>query len=144
MSVTVRRQHFEDTIVDCEERHIESTTTQIEYENSLLALCFVKTVRNGSRSWLVDDSHNVEASDGTSILGGLTLSIVEVGWDGHNGVSHFLAKVRLGDLLHLRENHSRDFFSGEHLVCSVNLDHDVWLAILLLKSEWEELLVVLH
>lgn len=35
---------------------------------------------------LIDDSHHVQASDSTSILGGLALSIIEVGGDGDHSM----------------------------------------------------------
>jgi hypothetical protein len=38
----------------------------------------VKTISNGSSSGLVDDTENIETRDGTSILSGETLGIVEV------------------------------------------------------------------
>ena len=44
----------------------------------------VKTVGDGSSSGLVDDTENIETSDGTSILGSKTLGIVEVSRDPVN------------------------------------------------------------
>ncbi len=40
---------------------------------------FVETVRNGSGGRLVDDTQHVHAGDGSSVLGRLTLRVVEVG-----------------------------------------------------------------
>jgi len=45
-------------------------------------------------------------------------------------VSNLLAKIGLGDLLHLAKNHGRDFFRGELLVLAADLDLNIGLAIL--------------
>ena len=82
VSVTGSRLDLEDTLLNSQERDIESTTTEIEDEDVALTLSLlVKTVGNGSSSGLVDDTEDVEAGDETSILGGLTLRVVEVGWE---------------------------------------------------------------
>jgi hypothetical protein len=81
VSVTIGSLDFENTFLNSKERNIESTTSKIENENiSLLSLLSIETVGNGSSSWLIDDSENVDSSNGTSILGGLSLSIIEVSW----------------------------------------------------------------
>src|SRR6266536_2299095 len=78
---------FEDTLLNGQEGDIEGTTAQIEDEDIALTLSLlVKTVGDGSSSGFVDDTENVEASNQTSILGGLTLGVVEVGGDSDDGV----------------------------------------------------------
>ena len=52
----------------------------------------------GSR--FIDDPHDVEASDDTSVLCGLSLGIVEVGGDCHHCMSDLMTQVRLCCLLH--------------------------------------------
>ena len=71
------------------------------------------------RRGFVDDTENVQTGDDTSVLGGGTLRIGEVGWDGDDGVLDGLAKIVLCNFLHLAENHGGDFFRGEGLVLSV-------------------------
>jgi hypothetical protein len=56
----------------------------------------VETVGDGSGSGLIDDLQDVHAGDGTSILGSLTLRVVEVGRDGDDGVVDGGTEVRLG------------------------------------------------
>lgn len=41
---------------------------------------------------LIDDSHHVQASDGTGVLGSLALSIVEVSGDGDHGMCNLSKK----------------------------------------------------
>ncbi|TIA20341.1 hypothetical protein D6C80_02412 [Aureobasidium pullulans] len=61
----------EDTTLDVEEGNIESTTTEIVDEDValLLGLAGTETVGNGGSGGLVDDTENVEARDGTGVLG---------------------------------------------------------------------------
>ena len=70
---------------------IECTTTQVENKDIALVLGFlVKAVRNSGSSGLVDDTEDLETSNGTSILGSKTLRVVEVGRDAKQSVSEAL------------------------------------------------------
>jgi len=93
----------EDTTLNVEEGDIESTTTEIVDQDvaGLGRLARAETVSNSGGSGLVDDTEDVEAGNGASILGSLTLVVVEVGGDGDDGLLNLLAKLDLGDLLHL-------------------------------------------
>ena len=95
----------EDTTLDVQEGNIESTTTKIVDENValLLRLAGTETIGNGSGGGLVDDTEDVEARNGTSILGSLTLVVVEVGRDSDDGLLDLLAELGLSNLLHLFE-----------------------------------------
>ena len=125
VSITSGSLDGEDTTLDVEQGDIESTTTQIVDQDVplLLRLAGAETVSNSSGSRLVDDTQNVEAGNGTTIpkvsiqsssqrmaslrgeslrvLGGLTLVVVEVGGNSDNSLLDLLAKLDLGDLLHL-------------------------------------------
>jgi len=82
VGMSVRGLHFENAILNGEERHVKSATTEIEDEDVPLALTLlVKTVGDSSGGGLVDDTGDVETSDGASVLGGLSLGVVEVSWD---------------------------------------------------------------
>jgi len=125
MGVTVGSLDLEDTVLNGEEGDIEGTTSEIEDEHvSLLGVLFVETVSDSSGSGLVDNSLNVESSDGSSILGGLSLGIVEVSGDGDDSVGALLAEVRLSDFLHLDEDHGGDLFSLEFLLFSLVVDDE--------------------
>ena len=93
----------ENTTLDVKKRDIESTTTKIVDEDVplLVRLSGTETVGDSGGGGLVDDTENVEASNGTGVLGGLTLVVVEVGGDGDDGLLDLLAELGLSDLLHL-------------------------------------------
>jgi hypothetical protein len=78
VGVTSSGQNLEDTIVDREGGNIKSTTTEIVDDDPGFATLLVKTVGDSGSSGLIDDTKNFETGDGTSILGGLTLGVVEV------------------------------------------------------------------
>lgn len=105
MSVTSSSLDGENTALDVEKRDIESPTTEIVDEDValLVGLASAETVGNGSSSGLVDDTEDVEAGNGTGILGGLALVVVEVGGHGDDGLLDLLAELGLRDLLHLNE-----------------------------------------
>jgi hypothetical protein len=103
-SLSGRGLDGEYTTLNVEEGHIEGTTAQIVDENIplLLGLASSQTVCDSGGSRLVDDTEDVEAGNGTGVLGGLSLVVVEVGRDGDDGLFDLLAELGLGDLLHLR------------------------------------------
>lgn len=109
-------------------------------------MLLVQTIGNGGSGGFVDDTLNVQASNGTGVLGSLTLAwkikkildsakkfvemvpkltVVEVGGDGDNGVLDLGAQVALSNLLHLGKDHGGDFFGSELLGLALvfNLDH---------------------
>ena len=93
----------EDTSLDGQEGDIESSTTEIVDENVALlgGLSGTETVSNGGSGWLVDDTEDVKSGDGTGILGSLTLVVVEVSWNGDDGLGDLLSELDLSNLLHL-------------------------------------------
>jgi hypothetical protein len=141
VSVTVGGLDLEDTFLNGEEGDIESTTTKIEDEDVLFLLRLsIETVGNGCGGWLVDDSENVESRDGSGILGGLSLGVVEISWDSDDGRLDGLSEVGFGDFLHLDQNHGGDFLSLEFLGLALVLDDDSWLIVgTSLDFEWPEL-----
>ena len=140
VSVTGGGLDLEDTLLDGQERNIESTTTKIEDENVALALnLLVKTVGNGGSGGLVDDTEDVEASNETGVLGSLTLGVVEVSGNGDNSVVDSATEVGLGGLPHLDEDHGGDLLRCEGLLLALELDLDDGLAGLLDDLEGEVL-----
>lgn len=79
MSVASSCKDLEDTIIDREERNIEGSSTEIVDDDLRLSLLLlVQTVGDSGGRRLVDDTENLETSDGPSVLGGLSLSIIEI------------------------------------------------------------------
>jgi hypothetical protein len=95
VGVSGSRLDLEDTLFDSQEGDIEGTTTQVEDEDvALTGGLLVETVGNGRGGGLVDDTKDVEAGNQTSILGSLTLRVVEVCGDGDDSVVDGTTKVR--------------------------------------------------
>ena len=67
-------------------------------------LGLVETVSKGCRGRLVDDAQHFKAGDLASILGGLTLRVVEIGGNGDDGLIDLLAEMGFGGLFHLLQN----------------------------------------
>lgn len=135
---------FKNTIVDCQERHIEGSSSKIVDNDLALVPSAVKTICDSGGGWLIHDSKDVQAGNGAGILRSLSLVVVEVGWNSDDSVDHLLSKVTLCDFLHLSEYHGRNFFRGERPVFSLDLDGDGRLVILVLHAEREVLNVRLY
>jgi hypothetical protein len=146
----------EDATLDVQKGDIECTTTEIVDEDVplLLGLSGAETVGDSGGGGLVDDTENVEASDGTGVLGGLTLVVVEVGGHGDDGLLNLHAELGLCDLLHLLalsvaappikclrvsyldEDHSGDLLGRELLLLTEVLNLDERAAALVDDLEW--------
>ena len=113
VGVTGSSLDLEDTLLNGQNGDIESSTSEIEDKNVLLTLgLLVETVGDGGGGRLVDDSENLKTSNDTSILGSLSLRVVEVGGDGDDSLGNGSTEVSLGGLLHLDKDHGRDLFWG--------------------------------
>mmetsp|Transcript_38825 Transcript_38825/g.76331 ORF Transcript_38825/g.76331 Transcript_38825/m.76331 type:complete len:238 (+) Transcript_38825:1835-2548(+) len=131
MGVSCGGLDLKDAILNGQKRHIEGTATQIENEDVSLTLpLLVKPVCNGSGSGLVDDSHDVEASNGPCVLGGLSLTVVEIGRDSNHCVLDLSAEIVVGDLLHLGEDHGGDLLRVEGLGLVLVVDDNLGLVAL--------------
>ena len=144
VSVTSGGLDLKNALLDGEDRNIESTTTEIVDENlAFLLVGLVEAVGESGGGGFVDDTENVETGDGTGVLGGSALSVVEVGGDGNNGVLDRLAEVALSNLLHLAKNHGRNLLRCESGLLLVDLDADAGLATFVDDLEGEVLDVIL-
>ena len=145
VSVSSSRLNLEDTLFNGQEGDIECTTTQIEDKDVALAFSLlVKTVGDGGSSGLVDNTEDVKASNETSVLGSLTLRVVEVGRDCDDGVVDSSTEVRLSSLPHLDEDHRGDLLRCESLLLALELNLDNRLATLVDDLEREVLHVSLN
>ena len=78
VSVTSGCENFEDTVVDGKERYIKSTTTKVVDDDLRFSALLVETIGDGGGGRLVDDTEDLKTGNSTSILGCLTLSVIEV------------------------------------------------------------------
>ena len=127
VGVTVGRLDLEDTVLDLKDGNIECSTTKIVDGNDVVG-SLVETVGKGGSGGLVDDTEDVETSNLTGILGGLTLRVVEVGGDGDDGVLDVLAHVGLGGLLHLSEDEATDL--GRRVLLALGLEPGITVGVL--------------
>jgi len=123
VGITSSGRSLEDTFVNGEEGDIESSTTEIVDNDLGLLAPLVKTADDGSSGGLVGDTEILETDNGAGILGGLALSVVEVGGDGNDGWVTF-AEVSLGGLLHLDQDHGGDFIRSEIPLLATMVDQD--------------------
>ena len=138
MSVTCSRLDLKDAIFNGENGDIKGAATQIKDENVLLLafiLLLVQAISDGSGCRLIDDSENIETCDDASILGGLSLGVIEVGGDSDDGIIDIMTKVGLSSFLHLEENHGRDLLGCEGLLLILVLHLDLGLGVCLYDSE---------
>ena len=66
VSVTSCGLDLENALLDGQQRHIEGATTKVKDQNIALAdgcVLLIETVSDGCSSWLVDDTHALQASD---------------------------------------------------------------------------------
>eukprot|EP00438_Fugacium_kawagutii_P028716 Skav229190 [mRNA] locus=scaffold1004:387963:408551:+ [translate_table: standard] len=82
VGVAVGGQHFTNTITNLQNRDIKGATSQIKHQNGLVVLLLQAICQRCCRR-LVHDAQHVQPSNLASILCGLTLGVVEVGWDCH-------------------------------------------------------------
>lgn len=103
MSVTSSSLDSENTTLNVQKRHIESTTTKVVDEDVplLVGLSGTETVSDSGGGGLVDDTEDVQTSNGTGVLGSLTLVVVEVSRHSDDGLLDLLGELGLSDLLHL-------------------------------------------
>ena len=136
VGITSNGQDHKDTFIDEEKRDIETSTTEIVDDDPGSTIPLVETVGDGGSCGLVDDTEDLETGNGTGVHGGVTLSIVEVGGNGNDGVGNLLSKVSLGNLLHLDQDHGGYFFGGEIPLLTTVLDRNGGLSVLLDDLEW--------
>mmetsp|Transcript_21253 Transcript_21253/g.59095 ORF Transcript_21253/g.59095 Transcript_21253/m.59095 type:complete len:204 (+) Transcript_21253:1085-1696(+) len=85
--------YLEYALLNGQQGHIEGTTSKIKDQDVALSsggVLLVKTVSNGSSCRLIDDAQHVEASNGTGVLGGLALGVVEICGDSDDSLLHSL------------------------------------------------------
>jgi hypothetical protein len=86
---------------------VERTAAEIVNGHGAVEI-LAETVGKRRSSRLVDDADHVEASDGTGILRGLALVVVEIRGNRDDGFGDGMTEVILGDHAHLLQHHRAD------------------------------------
>ncbi|KAF9823480.1 hypothetical protein SFRURICE_011333 [Spodoptera frugiperda] len=130
MRVARRRPHFEQrAFVDGQDRHVERSAAEVEDEDVPLALeVLVEAVRERSGCGLVDDPEHVQPGDGSRVLGGLALRVVEVRRHCDHRVAYCRSEVSFRRLLHLRQHHAADLLGREPFRLPLELHLDLRFA----------------
>ena len=127
MGITIGSEHLKHAATELEDRDIERTTTKVENSDLHVLVGFVHTVSQSGSRRLVDDTAHLQTSDLTSLLGSLTLRVGEVSRYGDDSLVDLLTEVVLSGLLHLLQDHSRDFLRCVRM-CST-LDLHLWITV---------------
>mmetsp|Transcript_2092 Transcript_2092/g.3811 ORF Transcript_2092/g.3811 Transcript_2092/m.3811 type:complete len:656 (-) Transcript_2092:222-2189(-) len=120
VSISIGGKYFENSVINCKKSYIESSSTKIKDKNVGLSSSLVHSVCNSCSSWFVDNTLNLETRNCSSVLGSLTLSVIEVSRYCYNSVLDVFSKENLSSRFHLLQDHGRNFFGSEPLGLSCN------------------------
>ena len=130
MSVSSSGFDLKDSFINGKERNIKGSSSQIKDKNMFLSISlFVQSIGNGSSSWFIDDSQDIETWDRSSIFGGLSLVIIEICRNCDDCVLDWFSNEWLSDFLHLSQNHWWNLFSLELFCLSLELYCNLWFFI---------------
>ena len=120
--VAVGGLDLDDALADLEDGDVEGAAAEV-VDGDRLVLLLVHAVGQGRGRRLVDDALDLEPGDLARVLGGLALTVVEIGRDGDDGPVDLLTEIVLGGLFQLLEDEGRDLGRSVHL--AVGLDAHV-------------------
>ena len=100
-----------DAIPHFDDRDVKGTASQVVDHNELIGV-LPQAVGQSGGGRLIDDALHFQTGDAAGVLGGLALSIGEVGGNGDDCLAHRLAQIGLGIVLHLLEYHGGDLLGG--------------------------------
>lgn len=149
MGITISAFHFKYTRLDFQDWYIERSTTEIVNSNCFVAnFGAVKTISQSRSCRFIDNTENIQTSDGTGILCCLTLSckwlelviwrcighsiceqltVIEVGGDSNDCVFDVLSKIGFGGFLHFSNYKSTNL--GRTVLLSSRLYPGVTIAM---------------
>ena len=117
--VAVGALHFEHTVADFKNRHVEGSATEVEYQNGFVFIALVEAIRQRCSGWFVDDAQNFKTSDLTGFFRCGSLRVVKVCRHGDDRLSHGVAQVGLGVTLELHQGTGADFLGRVLLAVDV-------------------------
>ena len=112
-------QHFNNTIVDVQDGHVESAAAQV-IDHDLLGFFFIHTISQSGSGGFVDDTLDFQTSDLACVLGGLTLSIGEVCRNRDDCFGDGLAQISFSIALQLLQDHCADLLRS--ILLAINGD----------------------
>src|SRR5712692_678617 len=95
MGVAVCTLYLEDAVAELQYRNVERTATEI-IDRDALILFLIQTIGQRSCRRLIDNTHDLQASNFSGISGCLALRVIKVGWDRDHGLRHPFAQVGFG------------------------------------------------
>ena len=145
--VAVGGQHFKLVFTvnfsDVDNGNIESAAAQVIYRDFAVAFLLIHTKCQRSCSRFINDALYFQAGNAASVLGGLALTIVEVGRHCDDSFSDRLTEIILGGLFHFHEYLCGDFRNGNVFVTNLNpcitvlgLNDGIWHHAHVLLHHW--------
>jgi hypothetical protein len=86
---------FEDTIINCKDRNIKSTTTEIKHQDVLFTLFLIKPISNSSSGWFIENTNNIQTGNSSCVFCCLPLSVIKIGRNSDHSVDDFFSEVSL-------------------------------------------------
>ena len=108
MCIAVGGEHFEDAVLEFEDRDVEGAATEI-VDGYGAGLTFVEAIGEGGGGWFVDETEYFETGDASGVFGGLALRVVEVCGDRNDGLGDRLTEEGLGVALELEQDTGTSF-----------------------------------
>mmetsp|Transcript_6193 Transcript_6193/g.10358 ORF Transcript_6193/g.10358 Transcript_6193/m.10358 type:complete len:119 (+) Transcript_6193:1560-1916(+) len=117
MGVSTGGLHSEHTAFHRQDAHIEGTASKIKNHyiglillSSTIDTGGMKTVGKSSGSRFINNTHYIETSNSTSILGRLTLLVIKMGRNSDDSFFNALTESSFSGSLHFEKNHGGHFF----------------------------------
>ncbi|MNK92194.1 NAD-specific glutamate dehydrogenase [compost metagenome] len=107
-AIAAGSQDFEDTAGQAQNRNIEGAAAQVINRDQAFGV-LIQTVSHGCRGRLIEQTQHVQTGQLGRILGGLTLSVVEIGRNGDHRAHQFATQGRFSTLTQDLEDIGRDF-----------------------------------
>merc|ERR1711871_114890 len=96
MGVAIRRCHLKHALLNSEHSDIEGAAAEVKDEDiALLLLFLVQPVSQCCGGGFVNHPEHLQRCNGTGVLGGCTLLVVEISRTGNHGIVHRSAEVAL-------------------------------------------------